>query len=309
MDITVTATIAKRFTPILALLLLSACGGGGSTSSPTVITVPTFTTAPTPSPPPPPPLPPPVDLIATPAGTSCVTERDPDVFGVAFDTVNTVQSQSHGCIIVNSTDKQPVFDGLRSARFEVRPEDCGASVSFNDCTNDRSRHEISEKEGASTSGQVITWEENIYIPKQTRFRPKGNGNNALFITQINFKNKADYGTIAYLEIGQNGELIVSTHIDFTWIVKKKHIIANSFPVDTWTNIKFEVLSTAQSNGYIRVYLNGKLVVEENRPTLPTAEHSNMMRFGIYNAFKSLATEPYTTQVIYFDGVKKSVRLN
>jgi hypothetical protein len=302
-------TVEKRFTPILALLLLAACGGGSSGDSKLpVITVPPFTTATVIAPPPPPPPPSPVDLLATPTGTSCVNERDPDVFDVAFETVNTVQSQSHGCLIVNSTDKQPVFDGLRSARFEVRPEDCGASVSFNDCTNDRSRHEIREKGDASTSGQVITWELNFYIPKQVRFRPRGD-KNALFITQINIKNKADHGPLAFLEIGQNGELMVRTHIDFTWDIKNRHVIANSFPVDTWTNIKFEVLSTPQSNGYLKVYLNGKLVVEENRPTLPTAEHSDNMRFGIYNSFKSLATEAYATQVIYFDGVKKSVRYN
>jgi hypothetical protein len=292
----------KKLSPIVVLLLLAACGGSSSTA-PTVITVPPFAATPPTAVVVPPP--PPVDLLLTPNGTSCGV--DLDVFGVAFETVNTVQSQSHGCLIVNSTDKQPVFDGLRSARFEVRPEDCGASASFNDCTNDRSRHEISEKEGSSTSGQLLTWEENIYIPKQTRFRPKGK--NALFITQINFKNKADYGTIAYLEIGENGELLVRTHNEFTFDIKTLHVIANSFPVDTWTNIKFEVLSTPQSNGYIRVYLNGKLVVEENRPTLPTAEYSNMMRVGIYNAFKSRATEAYATQVIYFDGVKKNIRYN
>jgi|688.fasta_scaffold240698_3 hypothetical protein len=292
----------KKLSLIMWILLLAACGGSTSSTAPTVITVPPFATPPTAVVVPPPP---PVDLLSTPNGTSCGV--DPDVFGVAFETVNTVQSQSHGCLIVNSTDKQPVFDGLRSARFEVRQEDCGASVSFNDCTNDRSRHEISEKEGSSTSGQLLTWEENIYIPTQTRFRPKGK--NALFITQINFKNKADYGTIAYLEIGENGELLVRTHNEFTFDIKTLHVIANSFPVDTWTNIKFEVLSTPQSNGYIRVYLNGKLVVEENRPTLPTAEYSNMMRVGIYNAFKSRASETYATQVIYFDGVKKNVRYN
>jgi hypothetical protein len=288
----------KKLSLIMWILLLAACGGSTSSTAPTVITVPPFATPPTAVV-----VPPPVDLLSTPNGTSCGV--DPDVFGVAFETVNTVQSQSHGCLIVNSTDKQPVFDGLRSARFEVRPEDCGASVSFNDCTNDRSRHEISEKEGSSTSGQLLTWEENIYIPTQPRFRPKGK--NALFITQINFKNKADYGTIAYLEIGENGELLVRTHNEFTFDIKTLHVIANSFPVDTWTNIKFEVLSTPQSNGYIRVYLNGKLVVEEKRPTLPTAEYSNMMRVGIYNAFKSRATEAYATQVIYFDGVKKTIR--
>lgn len=302
----------NRFVALTVCATLTACGGGGSTSSSSpIVQIPTTATpppAPTPPPPPPPP-PPPVDLIATPAGTSCNNERDPDVFGgVVFSTSHPIQAKSHGCLIVNSTDKQPVFDGLRSVRFEVRPEDCNASASFDDCPNDRSRHEINENEGSSgTSGQVITWEENFYIPKQVRFRPKGNGNNALFITQINFKSKTEYGTLAYLEIGQNGELMVSTQNDFTFVVKKKYIIANSFPVDTWTNIKFEVLSTPQSSGYLKVYLNGKLVVEENRPTLPTAEHSNLLKFGIYNAFKSLATEPYATQVIYFDGVKKSVR--
>jgi hypothetical protein len=297
----------NRFVALTVCATLTACGGGGSTSSSSpIVTIPTTTTPPPAPPPPPPPPPPPVDLIATPAGTSCVSERDQDVFGgEVFETSHPIQAKSHGCLIVNSTDKQPVFDGLRSARFEVRPEDCNASVSFNDCTNDRSRHEINEKEGSSTSGQLLTWEENIYIPKQTRFRPKGK--NALFITQINFKNRTDYGTLAYLEIGENGELLVRTHNDFTFDIKTLHVIANSFPVDTWTNIKFEVLSTTQSNGYLRVYLNGKLVVEENRPTLPTAESSNMLKMGIYNAFKSRATEAYATQVMYFDGVKKSVR--
>jgi hypothetical protein len=299
----------NRFVALTVCATLTACGGGGSgSSSSPIVQIPTATTPPPAPPPPPPPPPPPVDLIATPAGTSCVSERDPDVFGgEVFETSHPIQAKSHGCLIVNSTDKQPVFDGLRSARFEVRAEDCNASASFNDCTNDRSRHEINEREGSGgTSGQVITWEENIYIPKQTRFRPRGD-RNALFITQINFKSKTEYGVLAYLEIGPNGELMVTTHNDFTFVVKKKQVIANSFPVDTWTNIKFEVLSTPQSNGYLKVYLNGKLVVEENRPTLPAADYSNLLKFGIYNAFKSLATEAYTTQVIYFDGVKKTVR--
>lgn len=295
----------KKLSPILWLLLLTACGGGSSTA-PTVITVPPFVAAPVAAPLPTAPVST-VDLIATPVGTSC--GLDQDVFGdEVFETSHPIQAKPHGCLIVNSTDKQPVFDGLRSARFEVRPEDCSASATFNDCPNDRSRHEINEREGASTSGQVLTWEENIYIPKQTRFRPRGD-RNALFITQINFKSKTEYGVLAYLEIGPNGELMVSTHNDFTYVVKKKHVIMNTFPADTWTNIKFEVLSTPQSNGYLRVYLNGKLVMEENRPTLPTAEHSNLLKFGIYNSFKSAATEAYATQVIYFDGMKKNIRYN
>jgi hypothetical protein len=290
----------KKLLPISWLLLLTACGGGGSSTAPTVITVPPFVAAPVTAPAPPAVAPLPVDLIATPNGTSCGVDQD--VFGnEVFDTSHPYQAKPHGCLIVNSTDKQPVVDGLRSARFEVRPEDCSSSATFNDCSNDTSRHEINEREGSSTSGRVLTWEENIYIPKQTRFRPRGK--NALFITQINFKSMTKYGTLAYLEIGENGELLVRTHNDFTFDIKNQHVIANSFPVDTWTNIKFEVLSTPQSNGYLRVYLNGKLVVEENRPTLPSLEYSNIMNLGIYNAFKSRATEAYATQVIYFDGVR------
>lgn len=288
----------KRLTPLL--LLLGACRGGSTDSAPPIITVPTYVAAQPTAPPMPTAPVSTVDLIATPNGTFC--GLDQDVFGnEVFETSHPYQAKPHGCLIVNSTDKQPVFDGLRSARFEVRPEDCSSSVSVNDCANDTSRHEINEKEGGSTSGQVLTWEQNFYIPKQTRFRPRGK--NALFITQINFKSTTKYGTLAYLEIGENGELIVRTHNDFTWDIKNQHVIANSFPVDTWTNIKFEVLSTTQSNGYLRVYLNGKLVVEENRPTIPSMEYSNMLKIGIYNAFKSRATEAHTTQVIYFDGVR------
>lgn len=243
-----------------------------------------------------------LDYITTPAGMQL--QKNADVFGdMFFVTSHPIGAQPYGLLIVDAKDKQPVFDGTASVRFEVRPDDTSASATYNDFGNDRNRYEINEAESGSSNGQVITWDESFYVPTQEEFRPMGQ--NALFITQINYKYQSSYGTLAYLEVGQQGELIVRTHVDFSWNIKQQYVIAPTV-YDTWNSVRFEVYSTPNTNGYLRVYLNGNLVVEEYRATIPTADHANTMKIGIYNAFKSRAYEPYKTQVMYFDGLKKSI---
>ncbi len=241
------------------------------------------------------------DFITTPAGMPL--QQDPDVFGnLTFVVSQPIRAAAHGLLIVDD-DTQPVFDGEHSVRFEVRPEDTNASATWDDAGNDRNRYEINEQDTGSTNGNIITWDENFFIPYQEGFRPKGG--NALFLTQINFKYQHNYGALAYLEVGQNGELLVRTHVDFSWDIKQQYVIAPSV-YDKWNNVRFEVYSTPQSNGYLRVYLNGSLVVEEYRATIPTTDYSNTLKLGIYNAYKSRAYEPYNIQVAYFDGIKKTV---
>lgn len=273
---------------VAVCIALIGCGGGSgsSNSSSTSQTNPTLN-------------------LATPNGTTCAGVNQSDVFGtMAFETSQPINATQYGCLIVSANDKQPVFDGSRSARFEVRPNDCSASSAFNDCINDRSRHEINETGIGATEGQTITWEERLYIPSQPRFRPKGK--NAMFLTQINYIDGSNYGTLAYLEVGQNNELIVRTHVGFTWDILKQYVIQQN-PADKWVDLKFEVKSTAQQDGYLKVYVDGQLVVNETRQTIPSASSKNWLKLGIYNAFKSQATEPYDTQVVYFDGLSKSIR--
>lgn len=277
---------------VAAAVLLTACGGGGGGGGGTLMQVPVTPPAPTTN-------------LATPNGTTCTGVNQPDVFGtMTFETSQPINATQYGCLVVSAADKQPTFDGTLAARFEVRANDCSASSSFNDCTNDRSRHEINETGVGSTEGQTITWEERVYVPSQPRFRP--NGQNIMFLTQINYIDNNNYGTLAYLEVGQSGEFLIRTHVGLTFTILKKYLIKQN-PYDKWTHLKFEVKSTAKQDGYLKVYVDGQLVVDETRQTLPTSSSTNWLKLGIYNAFKSAAAEPYDTQVVYFDGLSKSVR--
>jgi hypothetical protein len=242
---------------------------------------------------------------ATPSGTICSEVSDADVFGaMMFETSQPIRAKPWGCLIVSATNNQPVFDGQRSARFEVRLGDCSASSSWDDCTNDRSRHEINETGISATQGQVITWEERVYVPSQARFRP--NGGNIMFLTQINYRDNFNYGSLASLEVADNGDFLIRTHTGFNSTILAK-VPAAQNPFNRWVPMKFEVKSTTASDGYIKVWADGKLVVNQTRATLPTATAVNWLKVGIYNAFLSQAREPYDTQVVYFDSFKKTIQ--
>ena len=79
------------------------------------------------------------------SGSSCVDDQNSDVFGdLLVDTTHPIGSQAYGCMIVDEADGFPVVDGSQTARFEVREGDCSGNDGFDDCVNDRSRHEINE---------------------------------------------------------------------------------------------------------------------------------------------------------------------
>ena len=65
-------------------------------------------------------------------------------------------------------------------------------------------------------------------------------------------------------------------------------------------------STSEKDGYLKVFVNDKLKVLENRQTLPDSGSGHSLKLGIYNAYKSKAMEPYGKQVVYFDAISKSV---
>jgi hypothetical protein len=234
----------------------------------------------------------------------CETSSNEDVFGgLSFKTSHPINQTDYGCALVSKADGFPVFNGTQSARFEVRPGDCSASSGWDDCPNDRSRHEINESDWGSTEGELLIYELMVYIPSKPQIRPLGS--NLLFLTQINVRNRSLYTTLAYLEVNQFGELLIRTHEGFTWKIKEKYIVHDN-PTEKWIKLKFEVKSTSEKNGYLKVFVNDELKVHETRQTLPDASSGHSLKFGIYNAYKSKAVEPFGKQIVYFDAISKSV---
>ena len=280
-------------------LVLVACGGGGDSSGSSSSSTPASTIS-----------------LATPAGTQCANDfSNTDAFGnITFTVSQPINASSWGCLVVDKANNQPVYSGAQSVRFEVRPGDCNASSTFNDCVNDRSRWEIYQNRGKSTQGEIITYEYAIYIPSQPLIQPtpaSGPGSKPLTVlTQINWQcassnpcsslGSSGYGALAYLKIDYTGTLSLQTHQDFTW-VPNQTVAVDSNPYNKWIKLRYVIKSTAASDGYIQIYVNDKLVINETRATLPNSGASDTLKLGIYNSSLSSASQPWQTQVVYFDG--------
>ena len=144
----------------------------------------------------------------------------------------------------------------------------------------------------------------VYIPSKPQIRPLGS--NLLYLAQINVTNRSFYTTLAFLEVNQFGELLIRTHEGFTWKIKEKYIVHDN-PTDKWIKLKFEVKSTSEKDGYLKVFVNDELKVHETRQTLPDSGSGHSLKFGIYHAYKSKAVEPYGKQIVYFNAISKSVK--
>ncbi len=260
---------------------LAGCGGGGSDGAS------------------------PVAASAADTGTSCAVNNNTDVLGgLAFQTSHRINAQVYGCQIVRKDAGHPVFDDAESARFEVRAGDCSATSTYDDCAQDRSRHEINETTQAPTVGKTLVYTTRLFIPDQERFKPRGR--NTMFLTQINVVDGGDYGTLAYLEVVDGGALWVRTDKGFTFEIERQYpVVADAF--GKWIKVTWEIRSSTGADGFLKVYVDDVLKVNESRATLPSAAATVRLKVGIYNVFRSRALEPYGNQVAYFDGVTKAVR--
>ncbi|MFC1976328.1 heparin lyase I family protein [Chloroflexota bacterium] len=192
--------------------------------------------------------------------------------------------------------------GKQSLRFEVRPGDCSANEGFDDCPNDRSRHEINERFG-TFNGEMAIYEANLYIPNQPNFKPRGN--NAMFLNQLNTADMDQeyFGTLVFLRVDNNQNLLLQTHKGFSWDSDKQVVVASNI-FERWINLRYEVYASPDSTGYFRVYIDDQLVLSESRPTILSGNGHLYFRVGIYNSSVSQADEAFENQVIFVDQMKK-----
>jgi len=311
----------KRIFCLSFLICLTACGGGGGGggSAPT-----TSTTAPTNTPSSnTPTFPTSTVNLATPSGLACTGNfNNTDAFGnIQFEL--SIGNTAWGCLAVDQANGQPVVSGSKSVRFEIRPGDCDSTVTFisgsnnnaSDCTTDRSRYEIYQIPGNSTSGQLITYSYSIFIPGQAFQPPPKNGESPLTVlTQINWQchntpcpslGSNGYGALAYLKIDYTGTLSLQTHQGFTW-TPNQVVTVDSNPFNKWIKLTFVIKSTPNSDGYIKIYANDSLLINETRATLPNSDSTDTLKVGIYDSFLSAASQAWETQVVYFDNFNASV---
>jgi hypothetical protein len=242
-------------------------------------------------------------------GYRCADTLNYDVFnGIRFVDNNTYGNKPYGSLIVNKNDGFRVFDGSESSRFEVKTGDCGGGGGYDDCSTNRSRSEIREDwvNPLTVYGKIITYTENVYIPKQKNFKPTKDG--LLVLSQVHWDGgDGTVGSLTYLVMGGNDNLLVRTHKDFSWIGLNDYTISTN-PYDKWFTIKYEIKVSNKVDGYLKVFVNNNLLFVENRPTVTNMDKCSIqLKLGIYNTFvnNNLPTQNYG-QILYIDGVSKTV---
>ena len=112
-----------------------------------------------------------------------------------------------------------------------------------------------------------------------------------------------YGALVYLKTDYTGALYLQTHKDFTW-TPNQVVTIDTKPQDKWIKLKYVIKSTSAADGFLWIYVNDKLVINETRATLPNSNAADTLKLGIYDSSLSSASQAWQTQVVYFDGFNK-----
>ena len=146
----------------------------------------------------------------------------------------------------------------------------------------------------------------MYIPEQSKFKPTGSAH--LFVSQLltMSTDNTNYFGLAQILISRDNKLAIRPLKQFSFISEGDIPVINN-PYNQWINIRYEVKTSMNNDGYMRIKVNGNSVVNTTGQNVLDKSGRVMMRLGLYNGFKSTATEPYATQVIYYDSVTKSIK--
>jgi len=238
---------------------------------------------------------------------TCENTKNLDVFnGITFFTVHYLNSKPWGCNIVSGSDKHPIYSQKETVRVEVRPGDCSGNSGFNDCINDRSRHEMEENVFESTNGKTIVYNEKMFIPSQAGFLPEGNnGYPLLVLNQITATDSSNFNVLLYLKMGKGNKLQIRLHKNLNFSTFQEYLISDA-PFDKWFNIKYILKSSSNPDGNIKVFVDDSLIVDYSGFTIPSIGGKNSFRFGIYNSGISFVTQPFINQIVYFDSIEKLI---
>jgi hypothetical protein len=232
-------------------------------------------------------------------GTSCTETYTDDVIkGWTFDKLHKSGFKDYGCQIVEKSKGHPVRSGEQSLRFEVKAGDCNSSEDYDDCANDRSRHELTQTLGDEKEGSEYWYHWAIYAPKS----PVKVGDTIAFLGQFQQSNGVSRWMFEDLKDGYG----LRVNDDGYNIVSQEVVQGNDKFREGWTGITLHIKWSSSSSGLLEVYVNESLTpaLEKSGPTLSNNAKPTF-HFGIYNAFISdCACDAMPTQIVYFDEVRR-----
>ena len=208
----------------------------------------------------------------------------------------------YGHKIVSRTDGHPVRLGNKSIRFEVRPGDCGNNGGWNDCKNDRERHELSQKKNLQRHGQENWFAWSIFVPTDTpAIMPTH-----VHLGQFHQKKKNVLWLMSWSYSGYQIDNQVPGN-GYTQAIET--IVKKDDFKGRWIDILIHVKWSHDIDGFFRVYANHQQRYEWKGQTIAKGDQSNF-KFGIYRSFVSRYkmaedAKEVPKQVVYYDELHKA----
>lgn len=200
--------------------------------------------------------------------------------------------------------KAPIrVPGVPTERFEVRPGDCAATPTWDDCANDRERAEMSE----STHSQTPVGSEGWY--SYSLFVPEGSPSVYPTKTAVGqFHQRSVREPPVQFQIGVTRKGFAGLFADMVQLRGEQYpLVPQAELTGRWIDIVVHARWSNGDDGFMKVYVNGKLVAQHEGPT---TNQSNPIyfKYGIYRTFMSRYERQYgrpaPTQIIFYSWIKK-----
>jgi len=239
----------------------------------------------------------------------CEATVDPDLTDVELFVTHPIRAKDWHCDVVSDETNHPIYDGNKSFRFELKPNECTANNGFDDCENDRSRTEMTSKNTVDNYDQALTViEYNIFIPEQTT--PFAAGLPLTIFGQVYLKgSEGEFLSIVRLSVYSEYQyegtplLLFDTYPNLSYDTRIERPITYDF-FNRWMNIRFEIFGDTEE-GYIKAYLDDEIYLDEKFPTLFHPTDNLDFQFGTYRSALSRAKEEIQPIVVYYDSVRKA----
>ena len=228
-------------------------------------------------------------------------------FSVALTHEKTILKE--GCQYVSAVNGVQPVNGNRMVMITLPPNYCSRDDGHDDCTSDRSRVEFYDKKGVGNKS-TVTYDYWMFIPSNTDLLQGGSP--VSFLGQLNTVTKSHYSSLVMVRWGIEG-LVFQLYDNFVWSNYRSYYVKNIVPEkeqkDRWINIKYVVDVYDDDRGSVEIFVDGEsLVKKENYPTIKRGGKIKL-KMGIYDYRVSQMGAERTTQIIYFDNIKRSVKQN
>ena len=84
----------------------------------------------------------------------------------------------------------------------------------------------------------------------------------MFLGQLNTADEDYFGTLIFLKVDNDQNLLLQTHKGFSWDMNKQVVVASNI-FERWINLRYEVYASTDPTGYFRVYVDDQLVLSES----------------------------------------------